>query len=374
MKKWVSLALLLVLVLFAGTALAASGEQGKTGVTVTFTVNSSEGVTAIFGFGYADNALEFVSATGGTTNPSTGSGNFTFGDGTNAINKKVGSVTFNIKKDASPATYSFTPNKVSCIDKNGDAAEFTVSFETITVTACSHTSGTWVTKPENAATCTEEGLSEYVCNQCEKVTSTKALPATHPDTGHDLVEIPAVEADCVTPGKTAGANCTQCAYKVTQSVVEALGHNYKNGVCERCGAHDPSVGFNFTINGSKATINSYTGGKSSVNVPVTLGGATVTTIDSGAFKGTITDVYLTKSITSIGDNAFPTGTKIHCYNPSYAYTWATDHGYTVVQLNAAVEITVPTDVYMDLNTTQASPFTVVPAGDHPGTTYTSDHP
>ena len=90
-----------------------------------------------------------------------------------------------------------------------------------------------------AATCTETGLTEGVhCSRCNAVL--KAQTET-PALGHVEVKDAAKAATCTETGLTEGAHCSRCnAVLKAQTEIPALGHDYKNGVCTRCGAKDPS--------------------------------------------------------------------------------------------------------------------------------------
>ena len=85
-------------------------------------------------------------------------------------------------------------------------------------------------------TCTEAGYDRTICDNCGEVLSEEIIPAL----GHDIVADKAVAATCTEPGLTAGEHCTRCSYKIEQKAVDPLGHNFRNGVCTRCGAKDPS--------------------------------------------------------------------------------------------------------------------------------------
>ena len=57
---------------------------------------------------------------------------------------------------------------------------------------------------------------------------------------HTEKTVPAKEATCTEPGKTEGKICEECdEVLVAQKEIPALGHDYKDGVCTRCGAKDP---------------------------------------------------------------------------------------------------------------------------------------
>lgn len=63
--------------------------------------------------------------------------------------------------------------------------------------------------------------------------------------------------------------------------------------------------FEYTVSGSSATITGYKGSGGSVNIPSTLGGATVTAIASYAFEdAAITSVSVPSTVVSIGNGAF----------------------------------------------------------------------
>lgn len=59
-------------------------------------------------------------------------------------------------------------------------------------------------------------------------------------THDEKIEIPAVDATCAEAGSTAGSKCSICGEIVKQpEKIDPLGHDYKDGVCTRCGAEDP---------------------------------------------------------------------------------------------------------------------------------------
>lgn len=105
------------------------------------------------------------------------------------------------------------------------------------VDAVPHTAGDPVNAKE--ATCTEVGYTgDKVCKWCGiMLEKGKEIPMKE----HTSVDVAAVEATCTTDGMTAGTKCSVCDKVLTGcEVVKALGHDYKDGKCTRCGAADPS--------------------------------------------------------------------------------------------------------------------------------------
>ena len=85
-----------------------------------------------------------------------------------------------------------------------------------------------------APTCTEQGYTTYTCECGDSYIDnyTDAL-------GHTEVVDTAVAATCTTAGLTEGQHCSVCnEILIEQEVAAALGHDYVNHVCSRCGAVD----------------------------------------------------------------------------------------------------------------------------------------
>lgn len=105
------------------------------------------------------------------------------------------------------------------------------------VKAVPHTAGDPVNAKE--ATCTEVGYTgDKVCKWCGiMLEKGKEIPMKE----HTSVDVAAVEATCTTDGMTAGTKCSVCDKVLTGcEVVKALGHDYKDGKCTRCGEKDPN--------------------------------------------------------------------------------------------------------------------------------------
>ena len=94
-------------------------------------------------------------------------------------------------------------------------------------------------KDAKEATCTEVGYTgDKVCKWCGIVLEKgKEIPMKE----HTVVDVAAVEATCTADGMTAGTKCSVCGTVLSGcEVVKALGHDFKDGKCTRCGAADPN--------------------------------------------------------------------------------------------------------------------------------------
>ena len=86
-------------------------------------------------------------------------------------------------------------------------------------------------------TCTEAGQKLHKCRFCGYSTVVEdGIPAK----GHDLVS-KRVEPTCTEDG-FEGLACTRCDYTEV-NVIPATGHDYVDGVCSKCGEHDPDYVF-----------------------------------------------------------------------------------------------------------------------------------
>ena len=94
-----------------------------------------------------------------------------------------------------------------------------------------------------AATCKADGVRTYTAKvtfEGEDYTDTKTevIPAT----SHDTELVGAKDATCTEDGYTGNEVCKVCQTVVKQGeVIPALGHDYKDGKCSRCGAEEPTT-------------------------------------------------------------------------------------------------------------------------------------
>ena len=93
------------------------------------------------------------------------------------------------------------------------------------------------------ATCEVDGVRTYTAKvtfEGKEYTDTKTevIPAT----SHDTELVGAKDATCTEDGYTGDEVCKICQTVVKQGeVIPALGHDYKDGKCSRCGAEEPTT-------------------------------------------------------------------------------------------------------------------------------------
>ena len=93
------------------------------------------------------------------------------------------------------------------------------------------------------ATCEADGVRTYTAKvtfEGKEYTDTKteAIAATD----HDTKLVGAKDATCTEDGYTGDEVCKVCQTVVKQGeVIPALGHDYKDGKCSRCGAEEPTT-------------------------------------------------------------------------------------------------------------------------------------
>lgn len=104
----------------------------------------------------------------------------------------------------------------ACDTSDGNGTEGESESETST---CAHEGFKWTTK--TAATCTEKGMIEKVCRDCEAVLDTAELPLLP----HREVIVKGVAATCAKEGLSDGKKCETCdAVLVAQKTVEKKAH------------------------------------------------------------------------------------------------------------------------------------------------------
>ena len=103
----------------------------------------------------------------------------------------------------------------------------------------------WVVETE--ATCTTAGSKYQVCARCGAKGNVTVILAT----GHSLIKTEAQDPTCTKAGNNAYWTCENCEkvfgdengekeISLAETVVQATGHNYVNGICTKCGAVRPN--------------------------------------------------------------------------------------------------------------------------------------
>ena len=150
-----------------------------------------------------------------------------------------------------------------------------------------HIPGNWVADGK-AATCTSQGKMKQVCSQCEEVLFTIMVDKLD----HDALPIEGYPATANTPGRTDRTYCTTCRdYVQDYFIIPAIGtvdYTYEVNTYNTC-----------TITG----VNNFTG--TELILPDKIGNYSVVGIGDNAFvEYAIKTVYIPKTVTKIGENAF----------------------------------------------------------------------
>lgn len=122
-----------------------------------------------------------------------------------------------------------------------------------------------------APTCTEDGYKVTKCSRCGKELGSRTKTANA--LGHQFVKT-TVAPTCTESGYTV-SKCTRCGKEIGERTdIAPLGHEYKNGVCIRCGAPEPqenggssSAAPNYTVTGAETYETSVVDGRYIIAVP-----------------------------------------------------------------------------------------------------------
>ena len=166
-------------------------------------------------------------------------------------------------------TWESSDTSIATVSEDGTVTAISAGTVTITATAkdgsgvsasCSVTvtHGNMAHTPKKDATCTVDGTEEYwTCGICGKHFEDESgtIPTTPeenviPAAGHTLTKTEAQAPTCTEAGNEAYWTCGTCGkyfsdgegkeeITLDSTVLSALGHDYKDGVCTRCQGKDP---------------------------------------------------------------------------------------------------------------------------------------
>ena len=147
----------------------------------------------------------------------------------------IATLTFQVDPAKVDADLTVTVHHSEANDAHVDSTE--------TLTACFHKET--VIGPAKAPTCTENGTSgDTLCAVCgKKLADGQVTPAT----GHKFGEWASTKDATCTETGTESRTCSVCGATETRET-PALGHDYKNGTCTRCGAKLTYVNTGDTVN------------------------------------------------------------------------------------------------------------------------------
>ena len=98
-------------------------------------------------------------------------------------------------------------------------------------------------------TCTEQAYGCFTCERCEKII------LIHVIAPHEIIYSEGKAATCTESGYAAYEYCTNCDY-TTYEEIPALGHNFVNGTCTRCGESDGTAeDFGLAYDSAKSRYN-----------------------------------------------------------------------------------------------------------------------
>lgn len=143
-------------------------------------------------------------------------------------------------------------------------------------------------------TCTEDGNIEYYyCTKCKKyfldsdltneTTYDKLIIKAH----HELNHYESLDPTCTTTGYKAYDKCINCSY-TTYEEIEALGHNFVNGICSRCNTDEGSSNVLYELNSDgtgyivKGVLDKTV---TELFIPQTYNNLKVLSIEKGALEG-----------------------------------------------------------------------------------------
>lgn len=168
-------------------------------------------------------------------------------------------------------TYAAEKVSPTCTEKGSQTYRCSSCGEITRVVELAPDSGTWSHDRQTVTvqpTCTEDGYKVTKCSRCGKELGSRTILKAP---GHQFVET-TVDPTCTESGYTV-QKCSVCHEETGErtNIVAPLGHEYKNGVCIRCGAPEPqengSAAPNYTVTGAETYETSVVDGRYIIAVP-----------------------------------------------------------------------------------------------------------
>lgn len=231
----------------------------SSGISSTSSITTSTTESEWIVYSVTKSSNTFTLKSGNVYVTATGSNGATFGHGASGASLHVGNGT-----GSTTGVLYNSSNRF--LGKNGNNIKFYAtsnlsSYPNYYVwkvsASCEHTYGDWVVT--KAATCTEAGSHKKTCSKCGNEL-VEAIPALGHSWGSGTIH----EATCTEGGYT-DYECSTCHEHKHEDESSALGHNYVNGICTRCGAAEPSS--------LDAVFGTTSGGDSSSGTAITSGTA-----------------------------------------------------------------------------------------------------
>ena len=124
-----------------------------------------------------------------------------------------------------PHTHNFVEGKCECGEEDPNYVP--------EVPECTeHAYSVEVTKEAN---CTEPGERKFTCTLCGDSYTSEVAPL-----GHDEVKVPGTAPTCTEKGLSDGKECSVCGEVLAAQIeLNAAGHNFVEGTCDKCGEVDP---------------------------------------------------------------------------------------------------------------------------------------
>lgn len=227
-------------------------------------------------------------------------------DNNSANNSEFINISAYLGDDAAHDNHSYSYSATQKPTENADGTltgTCSVCTETTTVTLPRLNTIDYTYKVITVATCTATGTARYTWN-----TTTYGsfyFDVTLPKTDHSYTS-KVTAPTCIEQGYTTHT-CSICGDSYIDSYVNALGHNYEEGFCTRCGAKDPD--YVETLTGTCGENLTWTLDKDGTLTISGTGAMTEFKVDYSdipwyTYRDQITKIEIESGVTTIGQYAF----------------------------------------------------------------------